>query len=116
MSIQRNRLQITDHAELRFTQRTNGDAYRPREALDESVPIGVPHRDGKGHFHPPTGMIFLVKQQAGVVTTVIDGRLEEDLEASDLGTCLACGLAYDPQDVDQNCPWCDSALDEGDGE
>lgn len=101
---------LTEHVKLRFVQRTNAGEYRAREALDESIPIGVPNRDGKGRFHPPTGMIFLVKQQANVVTTVLDGRLEEDLNADHLGTCLACGLAYDPSEHTERCPWCHETL------
>lgn len=97
---------ISDHAKLRWLQRTDANTDSPREAWQEAYSVGMPNRDGSACLHPPTGTLLV--HQANELITVLRASLM-DYNADHLTTCCNCKLEFQPTPDDPACDWCGSS-------
>ena len=109
------RITATDHATQRFVQRVGPHATPYlgadlRVLFDAGVPVGLPHRSGRGRLHPPSGAVLVytdhpTRDREYLIKTVFRAELTE-LNDDHLLVCEACERRYDPAD-DDACPWCE---------
>ena len=93
----------TDHAKLRWQQRAGGTKLTVTEAWLEGYYVGYDDGNGKARLHPPTDTILIEKPWG--ITTVLNAA-NIVYNADHLLECDACELEYEPETVDQRCPWC----------
>jgi hypothetical protein len=96
-------LSVTNHAELRWLQRSETVELTPREAWQEGYYVGCEDRGGTTRLHPPTETILL-KRDDTLITVLNSANISYN--ANHLVICKHCGLEYQPDGEYQNCPWC----------
>lgn len=94
---------VTDHAELRWLERSGDTSVTVTNAWIEAYHVGGVSRGGTSRLHPPTGTILVEAQ--GVIQTVLNADFE-DYNADHLVWCQTCRLEFQPLADDKNCPWC----------
>jgi hypothetical protein len=77
------------------------------------VSVGLPHQNGTGWLHPPTGTVLVergdVTAHGTAVATVLLATVAE-INDDHLVWCQDCGQRYDPA-ADDDCPWCQGVDD-----
>ena len=96
-------IHVSNHAKLRWHQRSKNTTQSPHHAWQESYPVGIPYRKGSARLHPPTGTLLI--HHANELITVLQASLT-DYTADHLTTCRRCQLKFQPTGDAPTCDWC----------
>ena len=93
----------TNHAKLRWLQRSGSCNTRLSEAWRDGFYVGDVSRGGTARLHSPTKTILV--ETHGNIVTVLDAEYTSYTD-DHLVACDKCDLKYKPTKADRSCRWC----------
>ena len=101
---------VSEHAKIRWLQRSGDVGIAVRQAWVEGYYVGCDHVHGKTRFHPPSQTV-LVERDNEIITVLETANMS--YTADHLVNCGECGLEYQPARSERSCPWCAGEQTEG---
>ena len=105
---QSTRIRVSDHAQLRWQQRSGNVDKLATVAWREGVNVGVASHQGTARLHPPSDTLLLARD--GVLVTVFSAEYTK-YRAEHLIACDHCKLEFRPSKQSRHCPWCEQETD-----